>query len=78
MEYTTLFYNKEKVSWKGFLIFLPFQKVKFELPFKSKIYMASDSQVDTVMQGKRIDRDKPFLSVDKKMNSATLKLNNRE
>jgi putative oxidoreductase len=65
--------NNTLVKW-----FLPFQKVKFELPVKSKIYMASDSQVDTVMQGKRIDSDKPFLSVDKKMNSATLKLNNRE
>jgi uncharacterized membrane protein YphA (DoxX/SURF4 family) len=65
--------NNTLVKW-----FLPFQKVKFELPVKSKIYMASDSQVNTVMQGKRIDNDKPFLSVDKKMNSATLKLNNRE
>jgi putative oxidoreductase len=65
--------NNTLVKW-----FLPFQKVKFELPVKSKIYMASDSQVDTVMQGKRIDSDKPFLSVDKKMNNATLKLNRRE
>ncbi len=65
--------NNTLVKW-----FLPFQKVKFELPVKSKIYMASDSQVDTVMQGKRIDSDKPFLSIDKKINSTTLKLNNRE
>jgi len=65
--------NNTLVKW-----FLPYQKVKFELPVKSKIYMASDSQVDTVMQGKRIDSDKPFLIVDKKMNNATLKLNSRE
>lgn len=65
--------NNTLVKW-----FLPFQKVKFELPVKSKIYMASDSQVDIVMQGKRIDNYQPFLSVDKKMNDSTLKLNNRE
>ena len=65
--------NNTLVKW-----FLPFQKVKFELPTKSKIYIASDSQVDTVMQGKRIDGDKPFLIVDKKMNNANLKLNRRE
>ena len=65
--------NNTLVKW-----FLPFQKVKFELPTKSKIYIASDSQVDTVMQGKRIDGDKPFLIVDKKMNNANLKLNRKE
>jgi putative oxidoreductase len=64
--------NNTLVKW-----FLPFQKVKFELPVKSKIYKASDSQVDTVMQGKRIDSDKPFLSVDENMNNANLKLNRR-
>ena len=45
---------------------------------KSKIYLATDSQVDTVMRGKRIDNNKPFLSVDEKMNNSTLKLNKRE
>ena len=65
--------NNTRVKW-----FLPFQKIKFELPVNSKIYLASNAQIDTVMQGKRIDSDKPFLSVDKNMNRATLKLYSRE
>lgn len=65
--------NNTLVKW-----FLPFQKVKFDLPVNTNIYVATHSQVDTVMQGKRIDSDNPFLSVDKKMNNATLKLNRRE
>ncbi len=65
--------NNTLVKW-----FLPFQKVKFDLPVKSKIYMATHSQVDTVMEGRRIDSNKPFISVDEKINNTTLKLNNRE
>jgi len=65
--------NKTSVKW-----FLPFQKLKFQLPVKSKIYLATDSQVKTVMQGKRIDGDKPFVIVDKNINNTTLKLNSRE
>lgn len=65
--------NNTLVKW-----FLPLQKIKLELPVKSKIYIASDSQVATVMQGKRIDDDKPFVIVDEKINSTTLKLNSLE
>jgi len=65
--------NSTLVKW-----FLPFQKKKFEVPVKSKIYLATDSQVDTVMQGKRIDNNKPFLSVNEKMNNSILKLNKCE
>jgi putative oxidoreductase len=65
--------NNTIVKW-----FLPFQKVKFDLPVKSKIYMAADSQVDTVMQGKRIDLNKPFIIVDENINNTILKLNSRE
>ncbi len=65
--------NNTLVKW-----FLPFQKVKFDLPVKTKIYIASDAQVDTVMQGKRIDGDKPFLTVDERINNITVQLNRRE
>jgi len=65
--------NNTLVKW-----FLPFQKVKFELPLKSKIYMASDSQVNTVMEGRSIERDRPFISVDEKIDNSILKLNNHE
>lgn len=65
--------NNTLVKW-----FLPFQKINFYLPVKSKIYMATDSQVDIVMQGKRIDSDKPFITVDEKINNITLQLNSRE
>lgn len=65
--------NNTLIKW-----FLPFQRVKFDLPVESKIYIATDSQVDTVMRGKRIDGNKPFLSVDERINNTTLKLNSRE
>lgn len=65
--------NSTLVKW-----FLPFQKINFDLPFKSKIYMATDAQVDIVMEGKRIDSDKPFVSVEMDMNNLTLELNCRE
>jgi len=65
--------NGTRIKW-----FLPFQKLKFELPVKSKIYLATDSQVKTVMQGKRIDGDKPFVIVDKIIKNTTLKLGSRE
>jgi hypothetical protein len=61
--------NNTIVKW-----FLPFQKLKFDLPLKSKIYIATVSQVDTVMQGKRIDADKPFISVEEKIKNNTLPL----
>jgi putative oxidoreductase len=65
--------NNTLVKWV-----LPFQKIKFDLPVKSKIYIATDLQVDIVMQGKRIDSDKPFLTVDEQINNITLQLNSRE
>jgi putative oxidoreductase len=61
--------NNTIVKW-----FLPFQKLKFDLPLKSKIYIATVSQVDTVMQGKRIDADKPFISVEEKIKNKILYL----
>jgi uncharacterized membrane protein YphA (DoxX/SURF4 family) len=65
--------NNTQVKWV-----LPFQKLKFELVVKSKIYLASDAQIQTVMQGKRIDSDKPFIILDKNIKNTTLKLNKRE
>ena len=62
--------NNTLIKW-----LLPMQKLKFALPEKSKIYLPTDSQIDSVMQGKRIDSDKPFLSVNKKLSNATIKLN---
>lgn len=57
---------------------LPFQKVAFELPVGSKIYLATDAQINTVMQGRRIDSETPFLFVNQAMNGKTLKLNRRD
>lgn len=77
-KYTFIIYNPEQegnntiVKWV-----LPYIKVKFELPVGSKIYIATKSQVNTVMQGKRIDGDQPFLIVDKTMKKSTLQLNRR-
>lgn len=65
--------NNTLVKW-----FLPFQRIKFELPVKSKIYIATDAQVKMVMQGNRIDSDKPFLSIDEKIKNTTWKVNSRE
>lgn len=65
--------NNTRVKW-----FLPFQKIKFDLPIESKIYVATVSQVEIVMQGKRIDSYKPFVSVDQKIKYTTVLLNRRE
>lgn len=65
--------NNTRVKW-----FLPFQKATFELPVYSKIYIATHSQVDRVMQGGRIDTDEPFITVDEKINNTTLPLRRRE
>lgn len=65
--------NNTLVKW-----FLPFQKIKFDLSLKSKIYLATDSQINTVMQGKRIDNNKPFLSVSEQMSNSTIRLIKRE
>jgi len=54
---------------------LPFQKLEFQLPVNSKIYTATATQVGIVMQGKRIDSDKPFLKVEEKINNTTLEVN---
>lgn len=61
--------NNTLVKWV-----LPFQKIKFDLPVKSIIYIATDSQVDIVMQGKRIDADKPFIRVEEKIKNKILYL----
>jgi hypothetical protein len=65
--------NNTRVKW-----FLPFQKVKFNLPPKSKIYLATESQVDIVMQGKRIDQDPPFIIVGENLKHKTLELSKGE
>ncbi|HNR06351.1 MAG TPA: DoxX family protein [Saprospiraceae bacterium] len=59
--------NNTIVRW-----FLPFQKIQFDVPIGSKIYIAADSQVEKVMQGQRIDSDKPFLTEDDRINNITL------
>jgi len=58
--------------------FLPSQKVKFDLPVKSKIFITTDSQVNRVMQGKRIVSAEPFLRVDEKINDTIMRLHRRE
>jgi len=62
--------NNTLIRW-----FLPFQRVRFDLPLESKVYIATNSQVDRVMQGKRIDDEEPCISVSEFMNNATLSLN---
>jgi hypothetical protein len=37
----------------------------------TKIYLANDKQVDVVMSGKRIDQDKPFLTLAKESRGKT-------
>ncbi len=46
-----------------------------QLKFKvgTKLYLANGKQVATVMSGKRIDADKPFLTVTKEDNNQTFK-----
>lgn len=62
--------NNTLVKW-----ILPFQKVRFNLPLESKVYLAKKSQVERVMQGMRIDDDEPCIWVSELINNATLPLN---
>jgi hypothetical protein len=45
------------------LFFLPFQKKEFCFAVGTKLYFANRRQVDIVMDGRRIDTEKPFLEV---------------
>ncbi len=64
--------NNTIIRW-----FLPFQKVRFDLPLDSKIYIATNSQVNRVMQGKRIDSDQPYVLVNEAIKNDTLPLKGR-
>lgn len=65
--------NNTRVKWM-----LPFQRVPFTLPETSTIYIATDRQVDRVMQGQRIDGDEPFVLVTEDVRDTTLKLRGGE
>ena len=65
--------NNTRVKWM-----LPFQKVKFALPAKSKMYIATEAQVDTVMQGKRIDDAPPFVQVAEDLRGTIVRLCKRK
>lgn len=65
--------NNTRIKW-----LLPFQRVRFNLPVDSKIYIATNTQVDRVMQGKRIDEEKPFLKVSQDISRTTLRLSKRQ
>jgi len=41
----------------------PYGSARLELPAGTRVYIADDRQVDTVMSGRRIDRETPFLIV---------------
>jgi hypothetical protein len=56
--------------------FLPFQRIKFELPEQSTIYLATDSQIGVVMSGERIDNDPPFLTVQEAIRGTRIPLRN--
>jgi len=77
-KYTLIIYNaaeegnNTRIKW-----FLPFQKMRFQLPAGSKIYIASSAQVAVVMQGNRIDGDKPFLVVEEKLQDKIVSLQHR-
>lgn len=51
----------------------PFGIKKLTFKEGTKIYLANGEQVNTVMSGKRIDADQPFLVVKKEDNNQTFK-----
>ncbi len=64
--------NSTRVKW-----FLPYESIKCELPIGARIYTATKSQIDIVMQGNSIKGDIPFIEVNRKTTNRTLKLNRR-
>ena len=59
-------------TWMPF--FLPFAKRKFELPVGSKVFVASEQQVDIVMSGASIQNDTPLVLVSARTANKTVKL----
>jgi hypothetical protein len=53
---------------------LPFTSKAFQFPVGTKIYLADQKQVNTVMSGKRIDQQTPFLTVKKEDANRTFKI----
>ncbi len=51
----------------------PFGTKKLTFKEGTKIYLANDAQVNTVMSGKRIDTNQPFLVVKKEDNNQIFK-----
>lgn len=56
------------------VLLLPVGTRKFKFKDGTKIYIATDEQVGTVMSGKRIDQDKPFLVVTKEKEGKSFEL----
>lgn len=77
-KYTLIIYNpleqgnNTRVHW-----LLPFQSIRYRLPKGSKIYLASAGQIGEVMQGNRIDQDKPFLFVDESIEQKVVRLSRK-
>ena len=61
--------NSTQVKW-----FLPFERWKICLPEGSKVYIASKQEIETVMQGSRIDDQPPFLEVKKENQKEKFKI----
>jgi hypothetical protein len=64
--------NETGNSTQGFW-FLPGGTKKIKFKEGTKLYLANQQQVYTVMSGKRIDNEEPFLVVNKTDNNKTFK-----
>lgn len=64
--------NQTLVKW-----FLPFQKKTMSFPIGSKIYIATSEQIETVMDGKSITNEEPFITVAVDLRMKHINLKNR-
>jgi hypothetical protein len=56
------------------IMLLPYSSTTQTFPVGTKVYFANSEQVDVVMSGKRIDEEKPFLTIRKEDNGKTVNI----
>ncbi len=57
-------------------VMIPYGTKRYEFPIGTKIYLASQQQVNTVMSGRIISDQPPFLTITRECNHKTFNINN--
>jgi hypothetical protein len=66
----------EKGNGTTAFVVMPYGTKTYKFPIGTKIYLANQKQVNTVMSGTKISDQSPFLTVKKEDNNKTFNINN--